>query len=563
VKHLPLRATSGVSTLVLLALAACSPKVPVSSEPAFDAARISEDVRVLSADEFEGRAPATAGEGKTVEYLAAQLKAAGLEPGGDPLPDGGRAWTQSVPLVRSQITGPVQVQVRSGKQVQDWTQGEQVVLRATLSGQTQVDLKDAPLVFVGYGVNAPERNWDDFKGVDLKGKVALVLVNDPDFETGEGLFGGEAMTWYGRWTYKFEEMARRGAAGVLVIHETQAAAYGWSTVKSSNSAAEFDVHRENPLLQHVPVEGWIQRDAAAGLLKQAGLDFEALKVQARTQAFEPVTLKGVTFSTRFAVSKEEVISRNVIGVLPGTKQPGEWVIYSAHWDAFGVGAPDASGDTIYNGALDNAAGVAQVLEIARAYSAAARPRRSVAFMLLTAEESGLLGSEYYATHPLYPLAKTAALLNTDSPRPYEPSQDFSTGGDAPTTLQDALIDTGKALGRRYTPESRPEAGMYFRSDHFPFARQGVPGISFKTGEELPGGPLAGKDWYDQYTRERYHQPSDEYDPKVWRSEGIAADARLLYQLGRRIADSEEWPEWKQGAEFKAIRDATAAERKRD
>jgi Zn-dependent M28 family amino/carboxypeptidase len=558
-KHLP-------GLAILLALAACAPKAPdtpVSAVPApvLDPARITEDVRILSSDEFEGRGPATPAEQKTVDYLVGRLQALGVEPGGDPLPSGGRAWTQDVPLMRTEIAGPVKVEVRKGRDILSWTQGEQVSIRAAQTGETRIDLKDAPLVFVGYGVSAPERDWDDFKGMDLKGKVALILVNDPDFETGEGAFGGKAMTYYGRWTYKYEEMARRGAAGALVIHETAPAAYGWVTVKNSNTAEAFDVLREDPKSQHVPVQGWIQRDATVEILRKAGLDFDTLKAGARKPDFQPVVLDGVTFSTRFDVKKDQVVSRNIVGVLPGAKHPDEWVFYTSHWDHLGIGAPDATGDTIYNGALDNAAGIAQVLEIARNFVEAPRTDRSVGFLLVGVEEKGLLGSEYYATNPLYPLSKTVAILNTDGPRPYAPAKDFSTGGDAPTTLQDMLIEVGAGLGRSYTPESRPEAGMFFRSDHFPFAKQGVPAISYKSGENLPDGTGAGKDWYDLYTRERYHQPADEFDEQAWRSDGIAADGVLLYTLGRRLADSRDWPQWKEGAEFKAARDVTAGERK--
>ena len=550
------RAHLALSLVLVAALGGCS------RQPTFNADRISQTVQTLAADEFEGRAPASDGEHKTVDLLVGQLQAAGLEPGGDLQRQGGRTWTQDVPLVRSVIDGPLVFDVRSGKQVLHWTQGNEVAIRATLAGTDSLQLAAAPVVFAGYGVAAPERDWDDFKDLDVRGKVVLVLINDPDFEGGEGDFGGKAMTYYGRWTYKFEELARRGAAGALVIHETAPASYGWETVKNSNSGPVFDVLRENPLAQHVPLEGWIQRDAAALLLQRAGLDLDALKAQARTRAFRAVELKGVTVDANFAVSREQVVSKNVLGVLPGTSHAEEWVLYTAHWDHLRIGTPDADGDAIFNGAVDNAAGVAQLLEVARAFAKASRTQRSIGFLFVAAEEQGLLGSEYYATHPLYPLSTTVAVLNTDSPRPTAPARDFMTSGDAPVTLQDMLVEVGKGLDRQHSPDSRTEAGLFFRSDHFSFAKRGVPAISYKSGNDLrEGGVEAGNAWAVAYDRDRYHQPNDEYDPATWRSDGIAADAALLYALGRRLADSRDWPEWKAGSEFKAVRDATAAERR--
>jgi len=553
-----MRRSAILYTLILaFGITSCS-----GPRPEFDAARITRTVQTLAGDDFEGRAPATAGERKTVDYLIGQLKDAKLQPGGDPLPDGGRAWTQDLPLVRSEITGPMTFDVHYGHDVAHWTQGGEVTIRATQTGAQELKLAGAPLVFIGYGVAAPERNWDDFKGVDLKGKVALVLVNDPDFETGTGDFGGRAMTYYGRWTYKYEELARRGAAGALVIHETEPASYGWETVRNSNGGPLFDVQRENPLAEHVPLEGWIQREAASLLLQKAGFNLSQLKSQAATREFRPVELKGVTLDVAFHIAREQVVSKNVIGVLPGTSHADEWLLYTAHWDHFGIGKPDAEGDAIFNGAVDNAAGVAEVLEIARAFERAPRTQRSLGFLFVGAEEQGLLGSEYYATHPLYPLARTVADLNIDSPRPTGPARDFTTSGDAPVTLQDALIDVGRAFDRRHSPDTRPQAGLFYRSDHFSFAKRGVPAISFKSGDDLvEGGQAAGRSWIEAYDRDRYHQPSDEFDPAVWRSDGIAADAALLYALGRRLADSREWPQWKAGSEFKAIRDASSAERR--
>ena len=543
------------AALVCLLASGCSPG------PHFDAERITADVRMLASDDFAGRAPASPGETRTVNYLIEQLDAAGLAPGGDPQPDGTRAWTQDVPLVRSVIDGPVQVNVRTERGRLSWTQGKEIAIRAAQTGASHIDINGVPMVFVGYGVYAPERNWDDYKGIDLKGKVALFLVNDPDFETGQGDFGGKAMTYYGRWTYKYEEAARRGAVGALVIHETDPATYGWATVRNSNIGAMFDVMRENPLAVHVPVEGWIQRSTAGDLFARAGLDFETLKARARTRDFNPVILPGTRISIDFTVKRDKVVSKNVMAVLKGRSRPDQWVLYTSHWDHFGVMPGPKGRDSIYNGAVDNAAGVAQLLEIARNFADTGRTRRSVGFLFLTAEERGLLGSEYYATHPLYPLALTVADINTDAPHPTGPAWDFSTAGDAPSTLQDMLIDAGSKFGRRFTPDSNPQAGYFYRSDHFSFAKRGVPAISFRSGEDLKqGGTVAGREWDRIYRAKRYHQPGDEMGGD-WRSDGLADDGLLLYSLGRQLANSRRWPTWKKGAEFKAVREATADQRK--
>ncbi len=525
-----------------------------------DPALLSEHIKVLSSDAFEGRGPVTPGEVKAVAYIAKEFKAAGLQPGGDKTKSG-RAWTQNVPLAEFNITGPVTFTAKAGGKTLSWKQGQEVAIRAPQTGVNHIDVRNAPVVFVGYGVKAPERNWDDFKGVDLHGKIALVLVNDPDYETGVGDFGGKAMTYYGRWTYKYEEAARQGAIGFIVIHETGPAAYGWNTVKNSNTNAVFDIIRKDPTKVHAPIEAWIQRDPTVALFKMAGLDFEALKKQAQTRNFKPVTLSGVTFSTAFQVLARKVISHNVVGVLPGTKHPNERIIYTAHWDHLGVGLADAKGDRIYNGAVDNASGVSGLIELARAFARSPRTDRTQMFMAVTAEEKGLLGSEYYATTPLYSLATTVANINMDGGAVNGPAKDVSTSGDGGLTLQDDLINVAKAHGRYFTPDARPEAGGFFRSDHFSFAKQGLPSISFKGGQDLVnGGVAAGKAASEAYTRDRYHQPADEFDPS-WDLTGFAQDLAIVYDLGRDLGNSREWPEWKAGSEFKAARDKTALARK--
>ena len=531
-----------------------------ASVPTFDPKRLSDEDKTLSSDAFEGRGPATAGETKTVAYVIEQMKAAGLQPGGD-LKDGKRAWTQAVPLARAEIVGAPKLSINVGGKAQSLTQGSEISVRAALDGSKSVAIASAPLVFLGYGVKAPERNWDDFKGIDLHGKMAIMLINDPDFETGVGDFGGKAMTYYGRWTYKYEEAARRGAAGVLIVHETAPASYGWATVKNSNTNTMFDIVRDNPSATHPKIEAWIQRDLAVSLLKSAGLDFEALKKQAQTREFKPVELKDATFSANYAVDQQAITSRNIVGRVVGSKYPDETVIYSAHWDHLGVGEPDAKGDKIYNGAIDNATGTAALIELGRAFAHAQKPERSVIFLNVTAEEKGLLGSEYYAANPLYPIGKTVADINMDALDPIGPARNFSQSGSAQSQLLDGLIADAKAAGLAFSADPLPEAGHFFRSDHFSFAKRGVPALSFESGNDLVnGGIAAGDAAKKEYTANHYHQPADEWQAN-WTFAGMAHDLGVLYKLGSDLANSKQWPEWSKDSEFRATRDATAAERK--
>ncbi|WP_423929846.1 M28 family metallopeptidase, partial [Dokdonella sp.] len=451
--------------------------VQAADLPQFDAKRLSEQVKTLSSDAFEGRGPATAGEKKTIDYVVAQFKSAGVQPGGD-LKDGKRLWTQAVPLLRAEIEGTPKLSFNINGSTESLTQGEQIAVRAAMDGSKKVDVSKAPLVFVGYGIDAPERKWNDFEGMDLKGKIAIALVNDPDFETGEGDFGGKAMTYYGRWTYKYEEAARQGAIGLLVVHETEPAAYGWATVKNSNTNTMFDVVRDDAKSVHPQIEGWIQRDTAVDLFSKAGLDFDALKKKAQQRGFKAVALKDATFSASYAVDTRIITSQNIAARIEGSKRPNETVIYSAHWDHLGVGQPDASGDTIYNGAVDNATGTAALIEMARAFAKAPQPERSVVFLAVTAEEKGLLGSEFYASKPLYPLATTVAVINTDALSPMGVARNFSTSGSAKSELLDALIADADAAGLTYVTDPHPEAGSFFRSDHFSFAKRGVPALSY-------------------------------------------------------------------------------------
>jgi Zn-dependent M28 family amino/carboxypeptidase len=520
---------------------------------------MSQHVRILSSDAFLGRGPATAGEKKSIAYIVEQMKRIGLSPAGE---RGG--WTQDVPLARFETRGPIKLAMTYGGAVHPLTQTREIVVQA-LVPVDRVSLADAPLVFLGYGVTAPERRWDDFKGVDLKGKIGVVLINDPDFEAKPsepvaGRFGGKAMTYYGRWTYKYEEAARRGALGLLIVHETAPASYGWATVKNSNAAPQFDVIRDDPSKAHPLVQGWIQRDLAAQLFKASGLDFEAEKVRARSPGFRPVPLKA-TFSGDYRVTHSRIVSHNVLGKIEGTTHPDQTVFYTAHWDHLGVGQPDARGDRIYNGAVDTADGVAAILEIARQFKRAPRPQRTVVFMSVTAEEKGLLGTEYYAAHPLYPLARTVADINIDALKATGPARDVSVSGDSGGELQDLFAADAARQGRRFTPDAEPEAGHFYRSDHFPFSKRGVPALSIESGTDLyRGGVAAGVAQREDYVARRYHQPADEWSPAL-DFRGMALDAGLAYALGSELANSGRWPEWKPGSEFKAARDATRAERR--
>jgi len=544
--------------LAASALTLAAVPLAAASMGPFSPQRLAEIDKTISADDYEGRGVNTPAETKTVNFIIDQFRSAGLQPGGD-LVNGKRKWTQDVPLLQSELTGDPLVTVQTPAGSLRLTQSNEIAVRSPQNGQSQIRIENAPLLFVGYGVSAPERNWDDFKGQDVRGKVIVVLVNDPDFEGGEGNFGGKAMTYYGRWTYKYEEAARRGAAGVMIVHETAPAAYGWNTVKNSNTNTQFDIVRQNPSASHTPFETWIQRDVAVQLFKNAGLDFDQAKQAAKRRDFRPIDLKSTVSATANA-KVSTITSHNVVGLLPGKKYPDETVIYSAHWDHLGVGLPDAKGDKIYNGAVDNATGISALIEQGRAFARGPRPDRSIVFLAVTAEEKGLLGSEYYATHPLFPLAKTVGVLNTDSLGVWGPAKNFSISGTAKLDLLDDLIAAGKEQGRYFTTDPHPETGGFYRSDHFSFAKQGVPALSFGSGRDLATGGLArGEELAADYTSKRYHQPADEFNPQ-WDFSGMAQDANLLHIVGERLANSREWPNWSQDSEFRAARDRSAAER---
>jgi Zn-dependent M28 family amino/carboxypeptidase len=541
---------------ILLALLIGAPAL--ATEPA----SLAETVKALTAEDFQGRAPGTPGEAKTVEYLIGRFKGLGLSPAGEA---GG--WTQAVPLLRTQIGPSPSFTLEGLNGSAALKQGEQIYA-ATLHADPELEIKSVPMVFVGYGVNAPERGWDDFKGVDLKGKVAVFLINDPDFEAGPdepvaGKFGGKAMTYYGRWTYKFEEAARRGAVAALIVHETAGAGYGWSTVTAPQGES-YDVMRGPHDPKPVPLQGWLEHELAVDMFRAAGLDFGALKQSARRADFHPVMIGSLKFSAKLTVTASTVQSRNVLAEIKGAKHPDETVMFGAHWDAYGVGAPDAQGNTIRRGANDDALGVAGVIEIARDFAQAKqRPDRTVLFAIWTAEERGLLGSETYAAHPLVPLAKTAANFTLDVLNTAGPSHDLSLVGAGQDSLEEDLKAATKGQNRVVTPDGHPEKGLFFRADHFSFAKRGVPTLlimALGSGPDLvTGGREAGTKWVDDYTANCYHKPCDALTAD-WDLRGAAQDVDLIYQLGHDLAFSRRWPRWDDGSEFKAVRAATEKER---
>jgi Zn-dependent M28 family amino/carboxypeptidase len=553
------------TNLWLFATAALVAGVPVAAAPAgsFSTERLSAVDKQLSSDAFQGRGTGAAIEPTVINYIADQLKAAGVQPGGD-LVEGKRTWFQTVPLLESQIAGTPELSLNENGAVVPLRQGPDIAVLAPLNGASRIDIANAPLVFVGYGVDAPERGWNDFKGQDMHGKILVELVNDPDFEAAAnepvaGKFGGKAMTYYGRWTYKYEEAARQGAAGVILIHETAPASYGWEVVQNSNTNAQFDIVRQNPAAQHTRFESWIQRPLAVQLFQRSGLNLEQAKAAARRADFQPMPLKA-TLSAHYSATPQVINSHNVVGILPGKKYPDETIIYSAHWDHLGIGKPDATGDTIYNGAVDNGTGISELIEQARVFAEGPPPDRSIVFLAVTAEEKGLLGSAYYAAHPLYDVGKTVANLNVDAWLPDGRQKDFTIRGTAKLDLVGDVIAAGKAQGRYYVPDPHPETGGFYRSDHFSFAKVGVPAISFSPGNDLVnGGTARGEALAQEYNSKHYHQPSDEWQAN-WDWSGVAENAELLHQIGLKLANSREWPNWSADSEFRAARDATAAER---
>jgi len=525
-----------------------------------DSQRLSNIVKVLASDEFEGRAPGGPGEAKTIEFLIDQFQSLGLEPGGT-----GGTWTHAVPLVHTQLATDGRLSVSVGDMSQNWVQGLDVAV-STVRPVDKIDIQSAQLVFVGFGASAPERNWDDYGEIDLTGKIAIFLVNDPDFSANEsepvwGRFGNKRMTYYGRWAYKYEEAARRGALAALVIHEDKAAGYGWN-VASSGPGSQFALAESSgptpPILQ-----GWLHYDAASALFAAAGMDLVEQRRLARSDDFSAFELPQTSLSASFNVSMEKIESQNVLARLPGHSQADEILMVSAHWDAYGQGEPDSSGRTVRPGANDDALGTAGVIELARVLKAGEPMARSVVFAAWTAEEAGLLGSAAYAAKPIYPLHSTVANFTLDILQTAGLAKDVILVGEGQSDLEEDLMRAAALQSRVVTPENLPENGLFFRADHFSLARQGVPVLllmGIAGGADLiEGGRVAGDQWIAEYTGNCYHQTCDAWSAD-WDLHGAVEDIELFHTILRDLGDSTRWPQLKSSSEFKAIRSETDAQR---
>jgi len=559
-------------SLALLALCACTPRgdqqaavdatadaapatdaAPTSTHAfndAIDAGDFAEHVKQLASDAFGGRGPGTPGEEKTVEYIKAQFARIGLQPGN------GSDWFQTVPMVETTADEASASMVATvGGATQALKFGTDMVI-GTRTGQAQVDIKDSPLVFIGYGVDAPEQQWNDYAGIDVKGKTVVMLVNDPGFHAGDAkLFDGKRMTYYGRWTYKFEEAARKGAAAALIIHDTEGASYGWDVVKNSWSGPQYDLPAKDDPAPRVPAQGWITGEAATALFKAAGQDLAKLRAAANKRGFKPVPLDA-SLSLALKSTSVEKASRNVVGLLPGSETPDEAIVYMAHWDHLGTHDGE-TGDNIYNGAVDNATGVAAIMEIAESFrKAKVPPKRSILFLAVTLEESGLLGSKYYVAHPVIPLDKTVAVFNLDALSPVGKARDITVVGKGSSQLEDLLKPLLDAQKRKPVGETNTAAGYYFRSDHFNFAKAGVPSLYLDSGTDLlEGGQAAGDAAGKDYTDNRYHKAGDHFDAATWKLDGIIQDLEVVTTLGTTLANDGQWPNWYAGNPFKAARDA--------
>ena len=546
---------------VMAALSACKKNetpvavapeaTPATSAHTFSAdineADFAEMVNTLASDEFEGRGPGSVGEEKTVEYIQAQMKRIGLQPGNN------GSYFQDVPMVETTADeAATTMTLATAKGDHALKFGTDYVI-GTRTGQTEVKLDASDMVFVGYGVDAPEQQWNDYAGQDWTGKTVVMFVNDPGFHAkDETLFGGNRMTYYGRWTYKFEEAARKGAAAALIVHDTAGASYGWDVVKNSWAGPQYDLPAKDDPEKRIPLQGWLSAEAARQLFADAGLDLDAAYASAGKRGFKPVPLKAkATVSLKSSIT--EKTSRNVIGVQPGATKPDEAVLYMAHWDHLGKHEGE-EGDNIYNGAVDNATGVAGILEIAEAFAHQdPKPARSVVFVAVTLEESGLLGSKYYVAHPTFPMDKIAGVINLDAMSVGGKSRDFVVTGKGNSELEDMLKVYADQQGRVLTEEGNPAGGYYFRSDHFNFAKAGVPALYAKGGNDLlEGGVEAGKAASEEYAK-RYHQASDEMH-EGWKLDGVVQDLQALYGVGKDLAVEDKWPNWYEGNPFKAARD---------
>lgn len=537
---------------IIVMLDACNPSGASIGEEdglsAFSADSLGKHIAVLSGDDFLGRKPFTEGETKTIGYLKQQFIAAGLEPGN------GNSYFQEVPMVNITTHAAPDIQVQSGKG-NFILKGPDEYVIWTDKTDTAVSLQNDELVFAGYGVVAPEYNWNDYEGLDVRGKVVMVLVNDPGFNNGDAsLFKGKTMTYYGRWTYKFEEAARQGAKACFVIHNTEAASYPFTVVQNNWNTSRLRLDPRGKQEQLCDIIGWISGPAARKLLTAAGKD-TALLASADSRGFKGVPLP-LRLSTSMQVKTDYNRSHNVIGKITGSKYPDETIIYTAHWDHLGIAAPDETGDSVYNGALDNASATAGLLELARGFkSLRVKPERTILFLSVTAEEQGLWGSAYYAQNPIYPAEKTVANINMDGLNWYGKTKDMIVVGQGQSELEDYLQEEAAKVNRVIIPEVHPEAGYYYRSDHFNFAKAGIPALYTGSGVDVVGKESGyGQKASDEYTNRRYHHPSDEYDAATWQLDGAIDDLQLLFRVGRRLAYGQNWPQWKAGSEFKAIRE---------
>jgi Zn-dependent M28 family amino/carboxypeptidase len=538
--------------LAALVLAGCAAATATgcAHAPTFDEAAWRGHVERLASDEFEGRAPGTPGEAKTLDYLEAQFRAAGLQPGA------GGSFRQAVPLVEVtnrpdptlELRGPAgSLSLRYADDYVSWTRRPVPESRIT----------DAEVVFAGYGIVAPEYGWNDYAGLDVKGKLVLVLVNDPGYATGDAaLFTGKAMTYYGRWTYKFEEAVRQGAAGLLVIHETAAAGYPWEVPRNGAARPQFDLEIPDHESARLALEGWITEDATRRLLALAGQDYDQLKAASLARGASRALGVAATTGVRNIVRHGK--SYNLVGVLPGRKRPDEYFLYTAHWDHLGkilsIGGVAAT-DTVFNGAIDNATGTAALIELARAFGATRpRPERSVMFVAFTAEESGLLGSKYFGENLPVPAARIAGGINMDALYTIGTTRDLRVIGYGNSELDSVLRTAAARHGMEIVPEPTPEVGFYYRSDHFNLAKQGVPMLYAKAGHDhVEGGPERGRAWEADYYANIYHKPNDAYDP-AWDASGVMKELATYFEVGLALASSTDWPQWRETSEFRAIRE---------
>ncbi|HEX2607200.1 MAG TPA: M28 family metallopeptidase [Flavisolibacter sp.] len=512
---------------------------------AFSADSLGRNISALSADSMMGRKPFTEGETRAIGWLQQKFAEAGLEPGN------GSSYLQDVPMVNIATKADSTMQVTAPKG--NFTlKGFDDYVMWTEKSDPLISLKESEVVFAGYGVNAPERGWNDYAGLDVKGKIVLVLVNDPGYGMDSSLFKGDTMTYYGRWTYKFEEAARQGAKGCLVIHNTKAASYPFSVVQNNWNGSRLHLDNRGKNIPYCDVVGWVSGPTANKLLEAGGYDSTLLS-KAAVKGFKPVPLP-VKLSTNIAVTATYKSSHNVIGKITGSKHPDEYVIYTAHWDHLGIGKPDERGDSIYNGALDNASATAGLLELARAFrSMKAKPERTVIFLSVTAEEQGLWGSAYYAQNPVYPAAQTVANINMDGLNPVGRSKDIIIVGQGQSSLEDSLAAAAQKMGRSISYEQHPEAGYYYRSDHFNFAKVGIPALYTNAGVDIIGKEAGyGKKMEEEYTEKHYHRPSDEYSSS-WNLDGAIDDLKLMFLVGKGVANGAAKPEWKSGSEFRANR----------